>query len=210
MRIFGGLSSRFLSFLLCLLLLAFLAFRFAWPSFLPLLRLFLFTIFLDFYDFLMILTASHSFRHVTCYCCHAPARPLSLILLPSLSRSLFCFRFRARATHNFSNFLRLFVYVSTVFVGFSLGWVWVGSGEVEFAGRGVEEAGFGFACNSQHPLPSSSPHHYSFCLLLMRLFTLINVFFFLSFPTTLPVTFASCFTSAKGEGGDWIWVSVSI
>lgn len=83
-------------------------------------------------------------------------------------------------------------------VGFSLGWVWVGSGEVEFAGREGEEAGFGFACNSQHPLPSSSPHHYSFCLLLMRLLTLINVFF--SFPTTLPVTFASCFTSAKGEG----------
>lgn len=139
-----------------------------------------------------------------------PCPPHSLSFFFPLSPSLFCFRFRARATHNFSNFLRLFVYVSTVFVGFSLGWVWVGSGEVEFAGREGEEAGFGFACNSQHPLPSSSPHHYSFCLLLMRLLTLINVFLFFSFPTTLPVTFASCFTSAKGEGGDWIWVSVSI
>lgn len=143
----------------------------------------LFTIFLDFYDFLMILTASHSFRHVCC--CHGHA------LFPrlahychsacSLSHCLSLSGFRFRAGNNFSNFLRLFVYVSTVF-GFSLGSVQL---SLALALRWVSSE-VGFACNSHSPRPS-------LCLLLMRLLTLINVFSY--YLCLLPY---------------WIWVSVAI
>lgn len=181
MRIFGGLSSRFLSFLLCLLLLAFLAFRFAWPSFLPSVASPLFV-----YHFPWFLRLFNDFD------CQSLISPRYLLLLPrpcpptlshssSLSLPLsFAFAF----VHGQHTIFPIFFDFSFTFRQFLLGSHWVGFGLgplVEFAGREGEEAGFGFACNSQHPLPSSSPHHYSFCLLLMRLLTLINVFFFLFF-----------------------------
>lgn len=118
-----------------------------------------------------------------------PALPLCVLPLPltlSLSVLFLCFRFRAG--NNFSNFLRLFVYVSTVFgfgsvqLSLASAQLW-GEWEVRLALRAIL---------TLSPSPPS-PRYHSFCLLLMRLLTLINVF-----------SYHLCLWPY------WIWVSVAI
>lgn len=96
MRIFVWLCPSFCAFAFAFPLFALPSFHLS--TFLPsvlasyFLLLLLFTIFLDFYDFLMILTASHSFRHVCCrHASLAQHCHCACCLFVSLSLSLFSF-----------------------------------------------------------------------------------------------------------------------